>query len=122
LGVDYQSLRPVNPRMVYCHTTSYGPSGDRADWPGYDQLFQAQCGWEVLGAGEGNPPMWHRFGFMDHQCALSSVLASLLALYRRGGTGGGPVRAPPPPGARGPAARPRHPAPKGGGAPPAPPC
>jgi crotonobetainyl-CoA:carnitine CoA-transferase CaiB-like acyl-CoA transferase len=89
LGVDYESLRAVNPRMVYCHTTSYGPTGDRADWPGYDQLFQAQCGWEVLGAGDGNPPMWHRFGFMDHQCALSSVLACLLALYRREETGEG---------------------------------
>jgi crotonobetainyl-CoA:carnitine CoA-transferase CaiB-like acyl-CoA transferase len=89
LGVDYESLRPVNPRMVYCHTTSYGPNGDRADWPGYDQLFQAQCGWEALGAGAGNPPMWHRFGFMDHQCALSSVLACLLALYRRAETGEG---------------------------------
>jgi len=89
LGIDYESLQPVNPRMVYCHTTSYGPTGDRADWPGYDQLFQAQCGWEVLGAGEGNPPMWHRFGFMDHQCALSSVLACLLALYRRAETGEG---------------------------------
>ncbi|HSS10363.1 MAG TPA: CoA transferase [Acidimicrobiales bacterium] len=89
LGIDYESLHPVNPNMVYCHTTSYGPSGGRADWPGYDQLFQAQCGWEALGAGTGNPPMWHRFGFMDHQCALSSVLATLLALYRRDQTGEG---------------------------------
>jgi crotonobetainyl-CoA:carnitine CoA-transferase CaiB-like acyl-CoA transferase len=89
LGVDYDALRPLNPSMVYCHTSSYGPRGPRADWPGYDQLFQAQCGWEVLGAGAGNPPMWHRFGFMDHQCALASVVATLLALYRRGETGEG---------------------------------
>jgi crotonobetainyl-CoA:carnitine CoA-transferase CaiB-like acyl-CoA transferase len=33
--------------------------------------------------------MWHRFGFMDHQCALASVVATLLALYRRGETGEG---------------------------------
>jgi crotonobetainyl-CoA:carnitine CoA-transferase CaiB-like acyl-CoA transferase len=89
LGIDYDSLRPLNPAMVYCHTSSYGPLGPRSDWPGYDQLFQAQCGWEWLGAGEGNPPMWHRFGFMDHQCALSSVVATLLALYRRQQTGEG---------------------------------
>jgi crotonobetainyl-CoA:carnitine CoA-transferase CaiB-like acyl-CoA transferase len=43
----------------------------------------------VLGAGEGNTPMWHRFGFMDHQCALSSVVATLLALYHRDQTGEG---------------------------------
>ena len=89
LGIDYESLKAVNPDIVYCHTSSYGPEGPRADWPGYDQLFQAQCGWEWLGAGEGNPPMWHRFGFMDHQCALSSVVSTLLALYRREQTGEG---------------------------------
>jgi crotonobetainyl-CoA:carnitine CoA-transferase CaiB-like acyl-CoA transferase len=89
LGIDYASLRTVKPDLVFCHTSSYGPRGPRADWPGYDQLFQAQCGWEVLGAGEGNPPMWHRFGFMDHQCALASVLATILALYHRDRTGQG---------------------------------
>jgi crotonobetainyl-CoA:carnitine CoA-transferase CaiB-like acyl-CoA transferase len=89
LGVDYDSVKAVNPEIVYCHTSSYGPRGPRADWPGYDQLFQSSCGWEVAGAGEGNPPMWHRLGFMDHQCALSSVVSTLLALYHRDETGHG---------------------------------
>jgi crotonobetainyl-CoA:carnitine CoA-transferase CaiB-like acyl-CoA transferase len=89
IGIDYESVRALNPNVIYCHTSSYGPVGPRADWPGYDQLFQAFCGWEVLGAGEGNPPMWHRFGFMDHQCALSSVVATLLALLHRERTGEG---------------------------------
>jgi crotonobetainyl-CoA:carnitine CoA-transferase CaiB-like acyl-CoA transferase len=89
LGLDYDSVSQSNPDVIYCHTSSYGPAGPRADWPGYDQLFQAACGWEVLGAGEGNPPMWHRFGFMDHQCAMASVVATLLGLYRRRMTGQG---------------------------------
>ncbi|MET0629039.1 MAG: CoA transferase [Acidimicrobiia bacterium] len=89
LGLDYESVKQINPDVVFCHTSSYGPSGPRADWPGYDQLFQAQCGWETLGAGEGNPPMWLRFGFMDHQCAMSSAVATLLALYHRDRTGEG---------------------------------
>jgi crotonobetainyl-CoA:carnitine CoA-transferase CaiB-like acyl-CoA transferase len=87
LGLDRETVQALNPDAVYCHTSSYGPTGPRADWPGYDQLFQAQCGWEALGAGEGNPPMWHRFGFMDHQCALSSLLATLLALFEQRRTG-----------------------------------
>jgi crotonobetainyl-CoA:carnitine CoA-transferase CaiB-like acyl-CoA transferase len=87
LGLDEESVRAVNPDIIYCHTSSYGPEGPRADWPGYDQLFQASCGWEVAGAGEGNPPMWHRFGFMDHLCAMGSVIATLLALYHRDRTG-----------------------------------
>lgn len=89
LGVDYESLRAVNPELVYCHTSSYGPKGDRADWPGYDQLFQAAAGWEVLGGGRGNDPMWFRFGFMDHLCATASLVATLLALHHRDRTGQG---------------------------------
>jgi len=87
LGLDAKAVRAVNPDVVFCHVSSYGPTGPRADWPGYDQLFQSSCGWEVMGAGEGNPPMWHRFGFMDHLCALSSVAGTLMALYQRDITG-----------------------------------
>jgi crotonobetainyl-CoA:carnitine CoA-transferase CaiB-like acyl-CoA transferase len=89
LGIDYDTLRPLNPRMIYCHTSSYGPVGPRADWPGFDQLFQAYSGWEVEGGGEGNPPMWHRMGMMDHQNALASLVATLLGLYQRERTGEG---------------------------------
>jgi crotonobetainyl-CoA:carnitine CoA-transferase CaiB-like acyl-CoA transferase len=87
LGLDYESLRAINPDLIYCHASSYGPEGERADWPGYDQLFQASAGWEVLGGGEGNDPMWFRFGFMDHLCAMASTVATLLAVYHRDQTG-----------------------------------
>jgi crotonobetainyl-CoA:carnitine CoA-transferase CaiB-like acyl-CoA transferase len=87
LGLDYESLRAINPDLIYCHASSYGPEGERADWPGYDQLFQASAGWEVLGGGEGNDPMWFRFGFMDHLCAMASTVATLLAVYHRDRTG-----------------------------------
>ncbi len=89
LGIDYETVRSIDPQVVYCHTSSYGPEGPRADWPGYDQLFQASAGWEVLGGGEGNPPMWFRFGFMDHLCAMGSTVATLLAVYHRDRTGHG---------------------------------
>lgn len=87
LGLDASSVTAVNPDAVFCHVSSYGPQGPRADWPGYDQLFQASCGWEYEGAGEGNPPMWHRFGFMDHLCAMSSAAATLMALHHKHVTG-----------------------------------
>jgi crotonobetainyl-CoA:carnitine CoA-transferase CaiB-like acyl-CoA transferase len=89
LGLDYESLRAINPRLVYCHVSSYGPTGPRADWPGFDQMFQAASGWEYEGAGNGNPPMWHRFGMMDHQGGMASLLATLLGLYWRKRTGEG---------------------------------
>ncbi|WP_261574375.1 CoA transferase [Frankia gtarii] len=87
LGLDEQAVRAVNPDVVFCHTSSYGPDGARANWPGYDQLFQSSLGWERMGGGEDNPPMWHRFGFMDHQCALSSAAATLWAVFARDRTG-----------------------------------
>src|SRR4051794_22808506 len=87
LGLDEEAVRAINSDIVYCHASSYGPKGLRADWPGYDQLFQSSCGWEVAGAGEGNDPMWHRLGFMDHMCAMGSLISTLLALYHRDRTG-----------------------------------
>ncbi len=87
LGLDPDSIRAIKPDIVFCHTSSYGPAGPRSDWPGYDQLFQSSCGWEVAGAGEGNSPMWHRFGFTDHLCAMSSVVSTLLAVLHRDRTG-----------------------------------
>src|SRR5438034_7527759 len=79
----------INPRLVYCHVSSYGPRGPRRDWPGFDQMFQASCGWELEGAGVGNKPIWHRFGMMDHQAAMASLLATLSGVYARDRTGEG---------------------------------
>lgn len=89
LGIDAESMRARNPSLVYCHTSSYGHMGPRANWPGFDPLMQAFSGWETAAAGEGNPPMWQRCGFMDFQCGLSSLVATLLALYQRGRSGEG---------------------------------
>lgn len=89
LGIDYDSLKTIKADLIYCHTSSYGPVGPRKDWPGMDQMFQSSCGWELAGAGRDNPPIWHRFGFTDHLCAMASLQAVLLALYHRDRTGEG---------------------------------
>ena len=89
LGLDADALRKLNPQLVYCHTSAYGHTGARAGWPGFDPLMQGFAGWSVEGAGEGNPPMWHRTGFIDFQCGLASLVATLLALYHRLRTGEG---------------------------------
>jgi crotonobetainyl-CoA:carnitine CoA-transferase CaiB-like acyl-CoA transferase len=89
LGVDYESVQAIRPDVIYCHCSGYGPLGERKDWPSYDQMFQACSGWEAAGGGEGNPPIWHRVGMMDHQNAMISVSAVLLALRERERTGRG---------------------------------
>jgi crotonobetainyl-CoA:carnitine CoA-transferase CaiB-like acyl-CoA transferase len=87
LGIDEESLRAINPDIVYCHVSSYGSKGPRADWPGYDPIAQANSGFMKAGAGEGNPPMWTRSAPMDFQTALASLVATLLAVYHRDRTG-----------------------------------
>ncbi len=83
LGLGYEALSQINPNIIYSHVSSYGPQGPRRDWPGFDQLMQAFSGWERETGGAENPPSWCRFGMMDHLAALSSVLATLLAMKAR---------------------------------------
>lgn len=89
LGLGYEALRAINPAIIYSHVNAYGPKGPRRGWPGYDQMMQSAAGWEMECAGEGNAPAWVRFGMTDHICALSSLLATVLALYHRDRTGTG---------------------------------
>lgn len=88
-GLDYADLRAVKDDIIFGHVSAYGPEGERRYWPGYDQLFQSSAGWELANAGEGNRPVWLRFGMMDHLCAMSLAYGMLLALIRREKTGEG---------------------------------
>jgi crotonobetainyl-CoA:carnitine CoA-transferase CaiB-like acyl-CoA transferase len=87
LGVDRESIQKINPQAVFCHTSTYGPEGAMADWPGVDHDGVAASGWMWDGAGAGNPPFWYPIGWSDFQCALSSLVATLLAVYRKTATG-----------------------------------
>ncbi|RLI08252.1 CoA transferase, partial [Candidatus Bathyarchaeota archaeon] len=44
LGVDYPTLRRVNPRLIYCSISSFGQMGPYARWPGYDLIVQGMGG------------------------------------------------------------------------------
>ena len=83
LGFGYEDARAINPDLIYCHVSSYGRNGPKADWPGYDPIGQAFSGWPVESAPPGEKPMWYRFGMMDHQSAMASTVPTLLALYHR---------------------------------------
>jgi crotonobetainyl-CoA:carnitine CoA-transferase CaiB-like acyl-CoA transferase len=55
LGIDFDTLRAVNPRLIYCSITAYGRDTKHADRPGYDALVAARIGlhWEQRGWPEG---------------------------------------------------------------------
>ncbi len=60
LGLDYASLKGINPRVVCLHISAYGRDNERAGWPGYDYLMQAEAGLMSLTGEPENPPT--RFG------------------------------------------------------------
>src|SRR5690606_37328413 len=89
LGLDYASLRALNPRLVYCSVSGYGQSGPRRDWPAIDNIVQATSGMMSLGGDPDAPPMRVGFPVVDTLTGQTAAFAILSALFRREGTGEG---------------------------------
>lgn len=88
-GLDYASLRSINPRLVYCSITGYGQSGPYSERAGYDPIAQAMGGMmAVTGERDGSP---QRVGVavVDVLTASNAVIAILAALRHRDATGEG---------------------------------
>lgn len=92
-GLDYDSLRKINPRLIYCSVTGYGQSGPYAAKPGYDAVFQAQGGlMSVTGHRDGEPgagPMKMGPSLVDIMTGYNVAIAVLAALRTRETTGRG---------------------------------
>lgn len=91
-GLDYESLKAVNPRIIYCSVTGYGQDGPLAQKPGYDAVFQGECGlMSVTGVPEGKPgagPMKVGPSIIDLFTGLNVANGILGALYYRDANGG----------------------------------
>jgi crotonobetainyl-CoA:carnitine CoA-transferase CaiB-like acyl-CoA transferase len=87
LGLTYAALSAINPAIVCAHLSAYGRDNDRAKWPGYDYLMQAEAGFCMLtGAPDGEP---QRFGlsmvdFMTGTMMAIGLLAALVDAQRSG--------------------------------------
>jgi hypothetical protein len=89
LGLDYASLKDVNPRLVCCTLTGFGRSGPRAADPAYDYLIQALAGFmQVTGEPDG-PPIRSGVATIDFAGGLCSALGLMVALRRARETGVG---------------------------------
>jgi crotonobetainyl-CoA:carnitine CoA-transferase CaiB-like acyl-CoA transferase len=87
-GLGYDSLRELNPDLIYCSVTGFGPGKDQ-DRPGYDFLIQARAGiMGITGFPEGEPTKVG-VAIADIVCGLYAVTAILAALRRRETSGGG---------------------------------
>jgi crotonobetainyl-CoA:carnitine CoA-transferase CaiB-like acyl-CoA transferase len=88
LGVDYESLRRVNNRLIYCSISAFGPEGPERDRPGFDPVFQAMGGVMTL-QGHGAAPQYVRIAITDYYTAAIACQAVLAALFVRERTGQG---------------------------------
>jgi len=87
LGLTYAALREANPAIVCAHLSAYGRDNERARWPGYDYLMQAEAGFLWLTGEPDTPPT--RFGlsmvdFMTGTMMAIGLLAALLDAQRTG--------------------------------------
>jgi len=88
LGVDYETLRALNPRLVYSSVTAFGPDGPHRDRPGFDPLLQAEGG-VMTTQGFGGPPQYLRIAPTDYYTAALACQAVLAALFARERSGKG---------------------------------
>uniref|UniRef100_Q022N1 Formyl-CoA transferase n=1 Tax=Solibacter usitatus (strain Ellin6076) TaxID=234267 RepID=Q022N1_SOLUE len=88
LGIDYERLRRVNPRLIYCALTGYGDSGPLKNKAGYDQVLQSITGICALQGPPGEPQIVYG-SVVDYYAASQIAFGVTAALYRREHTGEG---------------------------------
>lgn len=89
LGIDYESIRKVNPRIVYCSISGFGDSGPRRDQAAYDSVMQAFVGIMHMTGSPGSPPTRASVSICDISAAMYANQAILLGLAARARTGRG---------------------------------
>ena len=89
-GLDYDSLKHVNPKLVYCSLTGYGLEGPDADKPGFDVAsFWSRSGVAALTVPKGQEPFALRTAFGDHTTSIAAAAGICAALVQAARTGRG---------------------------------
>jgi crotonobetainyl-CoA:carnitine CoA-transferase CaiB-like acyl-CoA transferase len=88
-GLDYDSLKAINSKLIYCSITGFGQNGPFAQRAGYDFMIQGMAGvMSITGEKDGNP-MKMGVAFSDIFAGLHAVIAIEAALFHRERTGVG---------------------------------
>jgi crotonobetainyl-CoA:carnitine CoA-transferase CaiB-like acyl-CoA transferase len=89
LGYDEETVRTVNPNVVYSHASGFGPRGPRALLAANDHIMQALSGVEAAEGGAGQAPTFLSWGAIDVTSGWVAACTVLAALYARRRTGRG---------------------------------
>jgi crotonobetainyl-CoA:carnitine CoA-transferase CaiB-like acyl-CoA transferase len=82
-GLDYASVAPTNPRLVYCSISAYGRKGEFALRPGFDPITQAESGFMSLNGFPDGEPVRTGPPIVDLATGMSACNVILLALLAR---------------------------------------
>ena len=89
LGLGYETLKALNPGLVYCSITGYESSGPEGARPGYDLVVQGEAGLMSLNGELGQGPLKFGVAVVDMFTGMYSAQAILAALFDRQRTGKG---------------------------------
>ena len=89
LGVGYDAVRAVNPRIVYCSISAFGQTGPAAHRPAHDIAVQAEAGLLSVNLGQDGRPAMPGVPAADMAASLMALSGILMALLRRQQTGAG---------------------------------
>jgi crotonobetainyl-CoA:carnitine CoA-transferase CaiB-like acyl-CoA transferase len=81
LGLTYPQLAVANPRIVCAHLSGYGRDGERAAWPGYDYLMQAEAGYFHLTGEPDSAPARCGLSLVDLMTGVALAAGLLAALH-----------------------------------------
>jgi crotonobetainyl-CoA:carnitine CoA-transferase CaiB-like acyl-CoA transferase len=89
LGLGYESVSRINPRIVYCSISGFGQSGPFRDRPAYEPILQAMSGIMDCTGESGRPPVRIRPAMVDYCTGANAAFAITAALFGREKTGRG---------------------------------
>ena len=90
MGLDYRTLSAANPKLVCVHVSAYGRDNERASWPGYDYLMQAESGlMHLTGEPDGPPSRIGAPSMIDQTTGLTMAVGLLSAVIQARSTGKG---------------------------------
>jgi len=89
LGLDYETLRQLNPRLIYCAISGYGEQGPYRDKLGWDPLVSSYAALYLDQPGLGEPPTFFVLPVVTYYAVFMTAFSSMTALYVREVTGRG---------------------------------
>ncbi|MEM2338260.1 MAG: CaiB/BaiF CoA-transferase family protein [Candidatus Bathyarchaeia archaeon] len=89
LGVDYETISKINPRIIYCSITGFGQTGPYQDYPAYDIVIEGMGGLMGITSEPDRPPRGVGIAIADIGAGMYAAIAILAALIAREKTGKG---------------------------------